>query len=105
MDSQKVYQYCHNLNVLYVEDDSDTLREITEILEMFFSSVTSAKNGEEALTLYLSNREKYDLIITDINMPVMDGIELIRQVHEIDANQPFIVVSAYDESQKLIKMG
>jgi len=35
----------------------------------------------------------------------MDGIELIRQVHEIDANQPFIVVSAYDESQKLIKMG
>jgi len=43
MDSQKVYQYCHNLNVLYVEDDSDTLREITEILEMFFSSVQGAK--------------------------------------------------------------
>lgn len=104
MDFQKVYQVCHDLNILYVEDDVKTLREVTEILEMFFASVKGAQNGQRALDIYLEDRDKYDLIITDINMPVMDGIELIRRVHEVDVEQPFIVVSAYDESEKLIKL-
>ena len=108
MDYEKVSEYTKKLSVLYVEDDVDLLEETTGFLEDLFYRVDTAKNGLIAFNKYNEYKEReskfYDIIITDINMPVMDGMDLIRDIHSINKIQPVIVVSAYSEATKLIQM-
>jgi len=108
MDYQKVSEYTKKLSVLYVEDDVDLLEETTGFLEDLFYRVDTAKNGLIAFNKYNEYKDReskfYDIIITDINMPVMDGMDLIRDIHSINKIQPVIVVSAYSEATKLIQM-
>jgi len=105
MDFQKIYQYSKNLTVLYVEDD-DTLRNATlEAIEDYFFMIDIAQNGQVALdkynNFYKKNSINYDLVITDIKMPVMDGLSFIKELHKICKEQSIIVVSAYNESDRL----
>ena len=108
MDYEKVSEYTKKLSVLYVEDDVDLLEETAGFLEDLFSRVDTAKNGLIAFNKYNEYKDReskfYDIIITDINMPVMDGMDLIRDIHNINKIQPVIVVSAYSEATKLIQM-
>jgi len=108
MDFQKVFQYSKNLTILYVEDDEQLRSETYDVLEDFFEVVDISTNGKEALEKYLHYYEKksqyYDLVITDINMPIMDGISLIKEIHKISEDQSIIVVSAYNESSRLIDL-
>ncbi len=108
MQYKKVLEYTKDLNVLYVEDD-DSLREDTEeILEDYFANLDLAVHGLDALEKYNSYYKNhgvyYDLIITDINMPFMDGQTLIKEINEINDEQAIIVVSAHSESSKLINL-
>lgn len=66
---------CRALNVLYVEDHHAIRDNYARLFKELFSSLESAKDGQEGLTKYQSS--KFDLAITDINMPRMDGIEMI----------------------------
>jgi len=85
------------LNLLVVEDD-DTMREDTiEFLGTFFQNIISAVDGEEALVKF--NVHDIDLIITDINMPKMNGLELISQIREINSDLPILILSAHTESK------
>jgi putative nucleotidyltransferase with HDIG domain len=87
-----------DLSVLYVEDES-RLRDSVEVyLKKLFNSVDSAKDGEEGLSLALKN--KYDLIITDINMPKMDGLEMSKKIKESLPEQNILITSAYSDSNK-----
>ncbi len=108
MDYEKVSQYTKKLSVLYVEDDLDLLEETAGFLEDLFHRVDTAKNGLIAFNKYNEYHDReskfYDIIITDINMPVMDGMDLIRDIHNLNKIQPVIVVSAYSEATKLIQM-
>ncbi len=108
MDFEDILKYSKNLNVLYAEDDSYLREETSEALDNFFANINTAVNGQEALEKYLDYYEKngtyYDLIITDINMPLMNGVELIKQVHKIHIEQVIIVISAYNESSRLIEL-
>ena len=108
MDYKKISQYTKKLSVLYVEDDVDLLEESVEFLRDLFYRVDTAKNGLVAFNKYNEYHDReskyYDIIITDINMPVMDGMDLIRDIHNLNKIQPVIVVSAYSEATKLIQM-
>ena len=104
IDFEHIYQYTQKLNILYAEDDKSLQDETYDILENFFLNVEVVSNGSEALSLYKNNPDYYDLIITDINMPVMDGMELIKEIHLIDAEQVIVVVSAYNESSRLVDL-
>jgi len=105
LNFKQVFYYTQNLNILYVEDEQAVREETYDVLEDFFSSVQVAHNGLDALVKYKNyhnnNAKHYDLIITDINMPVMDGMQLIREVHTLYQEQSIIVVSAYNESSRL----
>ena len=70
-----------NIKILYV-DDSSTIREMVEssLIEIGYMNIQGAEDGVEALAL--SREEDYDFIITDINMPNMDGIELISKLRD-----------------------
>ena len=108
MDYAKVLQYTKDLDVLYVEDDENLLEDTSEILEDYFNLLDTALNGAIALEKYNSffeeNGKYYDLVITDINMPVMDGEVLIKKIREILAEQPIIVISAHNETSRIIRL-
>jgi len=108
MNLQDILNYSKNLNVLYAEDDEQLLQETSEVLEDFFASATTANNGLIALQKYKEyyekNSEYYDILITDINMPLMNGVELIQEIHKINIEQSVIVISAYNDSSRLIEL-
>ena len=108
MNLQDILNYSKDLNVLYAEDDEQLLQETSEALEDFFATATTANNGLDALQKYQDyyekNSEYYDILITDINMPLMNGVELIKEIHKINIDQSVIVISAYNDSSRLIEL-
>jgi len=90
---------CNRLRILYVEDEMDTREQTTILLQHHFDVIFSAANGRDGLELY--KKEPCDLVITDIKMPLMDGVEMVQAIRQINPAQPVMVVSAYDFSDKL----
>ncbi|WP_044414901.1 response regulator [Halarcobacter anaerophilus] len=90
--------------ILYVEDDELIRKETLNIFENFFKKVYVAQDGKEGLDSYYKNRDKIDIILTDINMPNMNGIELISKVREEDFELPILVVTAFNDVSLLIKL-
>lgn len=90
------------LKVLYVEDDVGIRDNYTKVFSEVFSSVDIANDGQEGIEKYQNS--SYDLVITDINMPRMNGIEMIEAIMEINAEQPIIITSAHDDTQYLLKL-
>ncbi len=86
-----------NYKVLYVEDDLDIQRSMRDYLSKFFLEVVSASNGKEGLDAY--SQGDFDLVVTDLSMPVMNGIEMIKAIKKIDAEQLVLVTSAHSESE------
>lgn len=80
------------MKILLIEDEKRITQFITKGLREEGYSVDSATDGQEALTMV--QMYEYDLIITDIMMPNMDGIELINQVRKQDKNMPILILSA-----------
>lgn len=97
-----VQNYSKQLSVLYVEDNDSVREETAEIFKLLFAKVDTASNGQEGIEKY--NRTVYDIVITDINMPRLNGIEMIFQIREINPEQKIIAISAHDESETLISM-
>jgi len=91
----------NNYTVLYVEDDTGVRNNMSEALVNRCNKVIAASNGEEAYTLYKD--KKPDFIITDIEMPKMDGLELIEKIRKDNLEIPIIVLSAYTEKEKLMR--
>ncbi len=97
-----LHKFSKELNVLYVEDD-DNLREETQtLLSTLFQSITTAVDGEHGLKEY--NENFYDLVISDVNMPRMNGIEMCKNIKEINPEQKILIVSAHDESETLMSL-
>jgi YesN/AraC family two-component response regulator len=90
------------LKMLFVEDEEDLIKIISDTLSKLNLNFMTANNGEEALNLYKENLD-IDIIITDINMPVMNGLELIENIRAIDASLPIIVMSAHTEQEYIKK--
>lgn len=97
-----IENYKKNLNILYIEDDILATARLKNILGKFFNKIIIASNGEDAFEL-LKTSPKIDLIISDINMPKMDGLEFLEKLREIDSKIPFIFVTARDEPEKMLK--
>jgi len=107
IDSKELLQYTKGLSLLFVEDHEELRVNTTEILKNFFKKIDSAENGEEALTAYkksVENSKAYDIVITDIRMPKMDGILLTEKIYELKQNQIVIVLSAHDEVEYLLPL-
>ena len=86
----------NNQKKILVVDDEESIHLLyREELEDEGYQVISAMNGEEALKLF--DEENPDLVILDINMPGMDGIEVLRQMKQQKPNVPVILSSAYPE--------
>ena len=82
-------------NVLLVDDHKPFRDSLAKILEGKGLRVFSANDGEEALDIL--RRESIHLVLTDLKMPNMDGIELMKKLHEIDASVPVRVATAFGD--------
>jgi len=91
------------ITVLYCEDE-EYLRDITKgILESFTKKQFICKDGAEGLEVFKENQHLIDLIITDVNMPNMNGLEMARQIKEINSNMPIVVATAFSNSEYLLE--
>lgn len=92
----------NNIKVLYVEDDNAVVQFVKVLFKKNnIEDVDFASNGKEALVKYKNN--KYDLVITDIIMPFMDGFELIEQIRKIHKKQIVLMTTGLDNKEDLIK--
>lgn len=98
----KLKKYAAECSVLYVEDDELIRTQTASFLGRFFSDIVLAEDGEIGLSKY-KNR-KFDVVITDINMPNMNGIDMISAIKEIEYEQKIIVTSAHNDSQYLMSL-
>ncbi|WP_419764748.1 MAG: response regulator [Arcobacter sp.] len=89
--------------ILYVEDEEILREEISSLLDGFFQKVFIASNGEEAFEVYEKNIDDIDIVITDINMPKMNGIELTSKIREKNSNLPILICTAFNDAEILIK--
>ena len=108
IDYVQLENYGRKISVLVVEDDAEIARELNFLLSDIFSEVKITVDGVDALEKYNeyfnSNEKYYDLIISDIQMTNMNGIELIKNVYKINPKQKVIVLSAHSESNYLIEL-
>ena len=86
------------LKLLFVEDEEDLLSIISDALTKLEANFVTANNGLEALEV-LKNNPDIDAIITDINMPVMNGLDMIKNILDQGINIPIIVMSAHTEAE------
>ena len=94
-------KYAKKYSILYVDDDESYRELMKDILSMFFDNVIMAKDGVEALKLYKEFTPK--IVITDINMPQMDGLQLIEEIQKVNLEVSFIILTGFIENKHLLK--
>jgi DNA-binding response OmpR family regulator len=90
-----------NYTILYVEDDEEVRKVAVEYLSRLCKKVYEAENGKVALNIW--REYKPDIIITDISMPKMNGIDMARYIRSEDLKTPIIVATAYTDQEYLLK--
>ena len=107
INNKLILENSRTLNVLYVEDDIQLRTSTAQLFSNYFKSVDVAINGKDGYDNYQSYFDKtgeyYDIIISDINMPVMDGLEMCKIIKGINNEQSIIFVTAFNESSYLHK--
>ena len=106
LDIDATINYSQQLQVLYVEDNDDIKESTVELLDIFFNSVITAANGLEGIEKFQQN--SIDIVITDINMPFMDGLTMAKKLKKIDPDIPILIFSAYNDANyflEAIKIG
>jgi len=96
---QKKIVKLKELRLLFVEDEEDLLEIISDTLTKLDANFITAKNGQDALDV-LENTS-VDIVITDINMPVMNGLDLIENMKKLYPKIQVIIMSAHTETEYL----
>lgn len=99
-DLEYVVQFFSKTKILYIEDNPEARIATLGILEEFFGEIYTAVDGKDGFEKFKENYEKIDLVITDINMPVMNGIEMIEKIKASGLKDiPILVLSAHNETE------
>jgi len=93
----------NNITVLYVEDEENIRTAISGLLGPLFKDLLLAENGEEGVSLFEENQENIDLIITDINMPKLNGLDMLAKIKEISPFVPMLITTAHNDVSFLHK--
>ena len=80
-----------NISILIAEDDIDLRRELVDYMSIFVDTIYEANDGKEALDIYAKHTP--DILFTDINMPQINGLDLIKQIRKIDKNIEIVIIT------------
>jgi len=91
----------NTLKVLYVEDDMEAMQELSYFLKKRVASLSTAHNGVEALRIF--ENQSFDVIICDLWMPEMDGLEFVKTIRQSGDDTPIIITSAFSDIETILK--
>ena len=94
-------QLFKKLTVLFVEDEPVIQKQTADMLKIFFGNVFISSNGKEALDMFEDN--SIDIVLTDIKMPLMCGLELTQKIRAIDDGIPIILLSSFGDQNTLLQ--
>ncbi len=98
-----MYNNLNDKSVLYIEDDPVVLSNISKLLGNYFADIFTASDGETGYKEFIQKRELIDIMIVDIELPKLNGIELIKKIRKIDEDLPIVVISAYTKVDYLLE--
>jgi DNA-binding response OmpR family regulator len=108
LNAKELLKYTKSLSVLFIDDNKDLRENIFEILSNFFYKINNAIDGEDGLKKYKeyynSENTYYDIVISDIQMPRVNGIDLIESIYSLNSDQAIIVMSAHDNPKYLLPL-
>jgi len=87
--------------ILLADDEEEIREDLALFLEYSGYQILQARNGKEAYQLYKEN--VFDLIITDIEMPKLNGLELVESIRQEDQEVPILIISGYSDKDKLLR--
>ena len=96
-------KFLKTLTVLYAEDDEHARASMSAVLNKIFKKAFIAKDGKQGLEYFKRFHEQIDVVISDINMPHLNGIELLEEVRKISKDIPFIFTTAFQETEYLLE--
>ncbi|MDF1875356.1 EAL domain-containing protein [Sulfurimonas sp. SAG-AH-194-I05] len=99
MQTKEIISITKKLRLLYVEDDDASRDATLELLENFFDSIFFARDGQEGINLF--KEHEFDIVLSDINMPKVTGLEMLEQIRFIDKDIPVLFLSAHNTSDYL----
>jgi len=99
-DVKELKKLCESLSVLYVEDDQSIQNVMTEYLTKFFLTVVSASDGLEGISAYANGH--FDIVITDLSMPRMGGLEMLQKIKLINEGQSVLITTAHNEPEYMM---
>ncbi len=89
-----------DLTILFVEDENSIRIALQKAISDEFKDFILARDGSEGLKKF--QKYKPDIVITDIMMPVVDGLEMSREIKKISRDTPIVILSAFDEKERLM---
>jgi DNA-binding response OmpR family regulator len=108
VDYKTLFERTKDLSLLLVEDYEPLRNDMAEVLEDLFETVVVASNGVEALGLYdeysAAHQKSFDIVISDIEMPLMNGVDLCEILRQRDEEQQIIILSAHTDSEYLLRL-
>lgn len=94
-------EFTKKLTLLYVEEDNKTIASNLKLLERYFDEIIIAKNGQEGIEKFKNHA--IDIVITEINLPLLNGMELLKQIKEINKNTLTIILSKENNSEIFVE--
>lgn len=98
---KELLEKLQNLTILYAEDEIGIRENISDSLSYYVKEVYQAGNGKEAFEIYLD--KKPDIILSDIHMPILNGIEFVKKVRQIDRTIPIVMITAHTDKEYLLE--
>lgn len=90
-----------DLRILFVEDEPIMQKSIKKLMEKHIAEFYTASNGEEGLNAFYDL--KPDIVITDLDMPIMSGSQMINRIRQNDLNTPIIMITAFEDQSSSVK--
>jgi len=103
MDNSSKIKDLQNLTILYVEDEDGARENLMYYLEHSFKKVYSASDGSIGLELFKNHLSSIDLVISDIYMPKLDGLSMIKEMKKLNPNIVFLLTTAYNNQEYLLE--
>lgn len=88
------------LTLLYAEDEEGIRKPMTNSLSYYFKEVYEAQNGAEGLDIY--DHKRPDIILTDLRMPVKDGLYMVKEIRKNDKKTPILMITAHTDKEYLL---
>jgi len=99
MIDMEILKQLFHVHILIVEDDELTAHALQQTLSLHCQYVQVAKDGLEGIEIF--ERDKPDIVISDINLPKMNGLEMISWMHKVSPNLPTIIITSYDSPENI----